>query len=355
MKSFLIIDPFGIGDVLFTTPVARAIKGAYPGSIIGYWCNERVESILKNNAYIDKIFPLSRGDLKRIYNQSKLKGIYRFLSILGQIKKGKFDVALDFSLDHRYSLIAKLFGIKKRIGFNYKKRGLFLTDKLDLEGYSDKHVVEYYLDLLKFLNILPSTGGLDLSIPEKDKIKSKGILARYGVTGKDLVIGIAPGAGASWGKDAFLKHWSALKFVLLADRIINNFAAKILILGDESERPIADIIVNAAKNKIIDLTGKTTLEESAAIISELQILVTNDGGPLHMAVAVGVKTVSIFGSVDDKVYGPYPPSRNHIVVKKELDCRPCYRNFRFQGCIYNRSCINDISVEEVFTAVEKLI
>ena len=355
MKNFLLINPFGIGDVLFTTPVIRAIKTAYPDSIIGYWCNERTADILKNNPYINIIFPLSRGDLKRIYNESRLKGIFRFLSVLGGIKRGRFNVALDFSLDRRYGFVTKLLGIKKRVGFNYKKRGLFLTDKIELESYNNKHVVEYYLDLLKPLDIKPKGEALDLFIPQKDKIKAKNSLARYGIGENDLLIAIAPGAGASWGKDAAFKHWPPLKFAQLSDKLIDNLKAKVIILGDESERPIADIIVNAAKNKVVDFVGKTSLDESAAILGEVGVLITNDGGPLHRGVALGLKTVSIFGPVDEKVYGPYPPGKNHLVIKKDLSCRPCYKNFRFSGCVNNSRCVKDITLEEVFQAVQSLI
>ena len=355
MKRFLIINPFGIGDVLFTTPVIRAIRDTYPDSAIGYWCNQRVGEVLRNNPKIDKVFALSRGDIKKIYNKSWIKGMCEFLSLLRRIKQERFDISLDFSLDHRYSLISKLLGIKKRVGFNYKKRGRFLTHKINIEGYQSKHVVEYYLDLLKFIEIKPQGYNLELFVSESHKIKSKNLLARYGITEKDLVIGIAPGGGASWGKDATFKHWSALKYAQLADKIAKNFPSRILILGDESERPIADVTVSAMKYKPLDFTGRTSLEELAALISNLNILITNDGGPLHIAVALGIKTAAIFGPVDTLVYGPYPASSKHIVIDKDFYCRPCYRNFRFTGCTYDRRCIRDITVDEVYSAVEKLI
>jgi ADP-heptose:LPS heptosyltransferase len=152
-----------------------------------------------------------------------------------------------------------------------------------------------------------------------------------------------------------LKHWSPLKFAQLADRLTENFLAKVVILGAKAEMPLADIIVAAAKNKIINLVGKTNPEELAAIMSLMGLIITNDGGPLHMAVALGVKTVSVFGPVDDLVYGPYPPSGKHIVVKRDIDCRPCYKNFRFNGCSHNRNCIDEISTEEVFQAASRLI
>lgn len=357
MKKFLIINPFGIGDVLFTTPLIRAIKDKQPDSIIGYWCNERVRGILKNNSGIDKIFALSRGDLKKIYQKSKWGCICQFLNLVYKIKKANFDISLDVSLDHRYSLICKLAGIKKRIGFNFKKRGRFLTDKIDIAGYQDRHVVEYYLDLLRLLNINAQDKKLELFVTEQNKKQAVALLDSKGIDKSSLLVGIAPGAGASWGSDAVFKHWPAIKFAQLADKMIENLGARVLILGDEQEKQISEIIANAMKHKAkaIDLTGETNLEGLSAVINNLGLLVTNDGGPLHIAVAQGIKTVSIFGPVDDKVYGPYPASDKHIVIREDVECRPCYNNFRFTGCLNNRRCIEDVSVDKVYSTVQSLI
>jgi len=354
MKRFLIINPFGIGDVLFTTAVIRAIKDSCPDSFIGYWCNERVGGALKNNPDINVIFSLSRGDLKKIFNSSVPHGLKELFRLFISIKKRRFDISLDFSLDHRYSLLTKLAGIRTRVGLDYKNRGRFLTHKIGVEGYKLKHIVEYYLDLLKFTAIKPKTNTLKINIPKEHKARSRNILARYGVKEDDFIVGIAPGAGASWGKDATYKHWAAIKFAQLADRLVNNLGAKVVILADQLERPIADVMVNTMKNKPVDLTGRTSLEELMAMISNLSILVTNDGGPLHIASSLGIKTVSIFGPVDEKVYGPYPLSSRHIVIKKDLECRPCYENFRFKGCANERKCIEDVSVDEVYQAVASL-
>lgn len=356
MKKFLIINPFGIGDVLFTTAVISNIKVHYPESIVGYWCNERVKGILENNPCIDKVFALSRGDIKKIYQKSKLEGMRRALGLYLGLKRERFDISLDYSLDHRYSLVSKLIGIKRRIGFDYKNRGRFLTDKLNLDGYADKHVVEYYLDLLKFINIEPCRFNLELNVTEANKIRSRKILTNYGINNNDSLIGIAAGAGASWGSDAALKHWPAANFARLADKIINNYHARILILGDELERPIVDTIIKRMDNPVIDLAGKTTLEDLVALIDNLNILISNDGGPLHIAAALGKKTVSFFGPVDPKVYGPYPPDEKcHIVLSKTLDCSPCYRNFRLSSCQRSKECLETIDVEEAWEAVKRLL
>lgn len=362
MKKYLIINPFGIGDVLFTTPVIRAIKEASPDSIIGYWCNERVAPLLKANPAINRVFSLSRGDLKKVFQDSIPDGIKRALGLFFAIRKERFDICLDFSLDHRYSLVAKLAGIKKRAGFNYKNRGRFLSDKIDTDGYCSRHMVEYYLGLLRLIGIPPHSSvraglhNLELHIPQGSKARIKALFSSLGIGGADLIVGIAPGAGESWGKDASIKHWPAVKFAQLSDKIIEALKAKVLILGSSAEKPIADVIVNIMKNKPIDLTGRTTLEELAAAIDNLDILIANDGGPLHMAAALGKKTVSFFGPVSPKVYGPYPAdAKRHAVLNKGLECSPCYSEFRLTGCSNNRECLKSISVREAMSAVSGLL
>ena len=355
IKKVLIINPFGIGDVLFTTPVIKAIKGCYPDSFIGYWSNLRVKPILESNLQINKIFALSRGDLKKIYQGSFFRGAWCAIKLGWEIKKERFDICLDFSLDHRYSLFAKIMGIGKRVGFNYKGRGRFLTSRVDIDGYHDRHVVEYYLELLKFLDVSVCDKRLVLAVSSNIDLKAKNVLALAGIEENDLVIGIAPGAGGSWGKDAAYKHWPALKFAQVANKLIDEFKAKVVILGDESECKIAEVMMHAMRNKPIDLTDKTGLEILPGIIKNCNLLITNDGGPMHMAVALGVKTVSVFGPVSEAVYGPYPLSSDHVVLKWDMDCRPCYKNFRLPVCDKDKECLKQVSVDAVFDAAERLL
>ncbi len=356
MNKFLIINPFGIGDVLFTTPVIRAIKDRYPDSFIGYWCNERLGELLKDSPKIDRVFALSRGDIKRICKNSSIKKLTTLFELINEIRREKFDIALDFSLDSRYGLWSKLAGIKKRIGLDYKNRGRFLTDRIKFSGYAGKHVVEHNLDLLNFID--PHRRGhlnvpYSIEVGEESRIKARNILKEHGVAATDLLIGVAPGGGASWGKDAIYKRWAAKKFGQLAEKLKKDLNAKVVLLGSVEEKEIASLpsVARNDDNRVIDLVGKLNLKELAAVISELKLLICNDGGPLHMAVALGVKTVSIFGPVDEKVYGPYPPNDDHVVVKKDLSCRPCYKDFRFTGCSNNKRCLEDITVDEVYKKV----
>ena len=109
------------------------------------------------------------------------------------------------------------------------------------------------------------------------------------------------------------------------------------------------------RNKPVDLVGKVGLDVFAGLIKNFHLFLTNDGGPMHMAVALGVKTVSVFGPVSEVVYGPYPSNRNHVVLKWDLDCRPCYKNFRMPVCDKDKECLRQVSVEAVFDAAARLL
>ncbi|RJP28948.1 MAG: glycosyltransferase family 9 protein [Candidatus Omnitrophota bacterium] len=354
-RRFLIINPFGIGDVLFTTPVLKGIKEKYPESFIGYWCNQRVGALLKTNPYLDAVIDLNRGDLKRIFKESPLAGIKKLFSLIGALKKYKFDTCIDYSLDYRYSLIAKLMNIKQRIGYNFKRKRGFFTRSLDIEGYNEKHMVEYYIDLARESGIEIMDKRMSLEINKESRQNIDSLLLNHGIGPDEAVIGIVPGAGQSWGKDAYIKHWPAEKFAELADRIIDQFNIKVIIVASREEKDITSGVLSCMRNKALDITGIVSLTDLPALLKRCRVLVTNDGGPLHIAVALDIRTVSIFGPVSEVVYGPYPKNDEHIVLKRQLDCRPCYKDFKLAHCVHSKECIDSIQVDQVFDAVRRLM
>lgn len=355
MKKILIVNPFGIGDVLFTTPLIHILKENYPDSFIVYVCNYRSEPILKENPYIDKTISFSYGDIKKIAKKSKIEALRIILSLIRRIRKAKFDLLIDFSLDYRYNMMAMFLDIPKRIGFNYKNRGRFLTDKIDIDGYTDKHIVKYYLDLLKFLGIKYKQGYLELFLSKKDEEWAEKFLIYKNFKKNSFLIGIVPGGGESWGKTAFYKHWAKEKFAQIADKLIKEYDFQVIILGSSQEKEICDDVDSLMKEKAIIACGKTTIRQFAALIKKCKLVITNDGGPLHIAVSQNVSTISIFGPVDEKIYGPYPADKKHIVIKRDLACRPCYKRFKISECDYRQRCLAEINMQDIFVQIEKVI
>jgi ADP-heptose:LPS heptosyltransferase len=207
---------------------------------------------------------------------------------------------------------------------------------------------------LALVGIRPKYNNLELYLGEEDKRYAEDFFAYQNIDRNNPVIAIAPGGGASWGVEAQLKRWPEEKFQALIDKIIEKYSATIIIVGDLSEKNLF-VNLNTDKN-IANLTGNTSLGQSAAVISKADLFIGNDGGPLHMAVALGKKTISFFGPVASEVYGPYPPDeRRHIVLRRGLECSPCYRGFRLSPCGRSRECLESIDVNEAVSALNGLL
>ncbi len=352
-KRILIVNPFGIGDVLFTTPLIRTLKQELPNAEIAFWSCKNQEKILSTNPNLFKIFALSRGDLK---GKPQLERMRLLFGLIRQLKKERFDVAFDFALDHRYTMILRLSGINKIIGLGYKGRGRFLSHRIDIQGFSDKHVADYYLDTLKFLNIYPKFhAGIEVFSSLEDDSWANDFIKRQNIPPEPFFIAVCPAGGESWGSDSAYKRWPEEKFADLCDRLIEKSKATIILFGSEQEKDLVGRLAGSMRNRAINTAGKLSFGQFVALLKKCSLAICNDSGPLHLAEGLGLKTVCISGPVDERVYGPYPINERNLVVKRELSCRPCYKNFRFKGCDHNQECLRGISVDEVFKVAEKLI
>lgn len=355
MKKILIINPFGIGDVLFSTPLIKAIKKRYPSVSITYICNKRAVGILMGNPDISQIRIFEKDDYRKLWQESRLKTLKSIHTFLKELKKERYDVVFDASLGYMASLLMAIFaGIPVRVGFNYRDRGKFLTHKLDIKGFNDKHAIEYYLGLGGLLGLDTSDKEMELFVNEDNRAWADKFLEERGISQSDRICGVIPGCGASWGKDANYRRWSPWKFAEVADHIMERGGYKTLIFGEASEFTLCDDVAKKMKHPSLQVCGKTTLGQLAALLDRCSIILTNDGGPLHMSVALKKKVVAIFGPVDEKIYGPYPPDGSHVAITSSKPCRPCYRSFRYMKC-GTFDCLKDIKTDDVITAVDELL
>ena len=354
-QKILIINPFGIGDVLFSTPLIKNLRFYYPDAFIAVAVQKKIAAVLENNPNINKIIPFSRGDFKELCRQSRFKAIGVLLRTIGEVRQHKFDLFIDLSLEHRYSLALKFLGVKQRVGYNYKNRGRFLTHKINIEGYKDKHVVEYHLDLLRFLGKNPKFRNLELHLRQEEKSWAEAFLRENGVSRDDFVVGIIPGGGASWGDKGHYLRWPYENFAKICDELETIPQMKILLFGAKTDVQLCQKITKILKQKPIEVFGKTNLRQFITLLDKCNLVICNDTGPLHISVALEKKIICFCGPVDDRVYGPYPPRSEHIVMKKDFPCRPCYRKFRVPECEYEQRCLIAITVQEVFQEVERLL
>jgi ADP-heptose:LPS heptosyltransferase len=345
MKRILVINPFGIGDVIFSMPLVEALKKAFPEASIGFLCNERTQSLVAMNPFIAKTFVFCRDDFRAFWKKSPVLFFKELWKLLSLIRRERYETLFDLSLAREYSFWAMLIGIKKRIGFDYKGRGIFLSRKKKILSYSGGHVSDIQLELLELAGV--AQGGAKPSFQLEKERQSPG------ASHQSRILAIAPGGGKTWGANAIFKQWDPQRFAESANLFLRTHAHKVVVLGDESERPLLEKTAALIRAQAEIFCGQP-LSKVCALLSEADILLCNDGGLLHLANALGVKTVSIFGPVDEKVYGPYPNGTPHQVLTQDVPCRPCYQNFHFPPCPHQRQCLEKLGIEKVVAALEKI-
>ena len=347
------INTFGIGDVLFTTPVIASLKKAIPNSRISYIANSRTAVFLCHDPRIDEVFVYERDEFVETYRQSKMLFLKKWARFLSSLRRQRFDCVIDFSMNRQFSFLTMILGIPCRVGFDYKNRGSFLTHKIPLLGFEGKHVVDYYCDLLSLIDVPARERKMEIYLSSEAKAWAKTWLLEKGLANKKRLVALVPGGGASWGKDAVLKRWPREKYAQLVAKVVEKINVPIILFGEKCEQSICQEIASHVNSSNIFIAPEIDLLRFAALLGNCQLAIVNDGGPLHVAVAQGVQTLSIFGPVDEKVYGPYLINQ-HIVVQKHLACQPCYRRFRMTDC-QHQQCLKGLSVDDVFRKVEKVL
>ena len=348
----LFVNPYGIGDVLFTTPAVRILKTHFPEAMIGYLCNERTKPVLGSNPNISELFVFEKEYYRRLWRENKKKCLGEFMELLNSIQSKKFEIALDYSLNRPIGFFIALIGIPTRIGYDYRNRGIFLNRKVTLKEYTAQHMAFFYAQLLRELGLaVNNIPNIEFPVLPSLKEWADEFLKSVGIGTKERFIVIHPGGGKSWGSNASYKRWPAESFSKLSELLAEHYHVKVLMVGDSSEAEIGRL--NPSQKKGIDIVnayGKFDLPQLAAVLGQAWFVVCNDGGPLHIAVSQGTRTVSFFGPVDATVYGPFP-RENHLVLTNFVECRPCYRNFRFPSCPYEHRCLRGLTVEEAFERI----
>ncbi|HPN55939.1 MAG TPA: glycosyltransferase family 9 protein [Candidatus Omnitrophota bacterium] len=353
IKKVLVVNIFGIGDVLFTTPLLRNIKNTYPGCSVIYVANRRAAEALERNPCVDRVIIYERSDFVAALKKSRRRYWLKIVSFVRSIRNEQCDIAFDLSLNSGINFLLWCCGIKNIVGYKYRNRSFFLNQAIPLSGYEDRHVVEYYLALGEAAGLKGASRHMELPFAFEDRAWVEACFKKEGVRGDGPVIAFFPGGGASWGKDARFKQWPVASYAGLINKVIEKFSAKVILLGDQKDRSLSQGLARSVAGPVINLCGDTTLLQIAALLTRCDVAVMNDGGPLHVAVASGVRTVSIFGPVNEIVYGPYP-REGHEVVTSAMMCRPCYRYFRRAECAHV-SCLNRVTPEDVFEKIEVIL
>jgi len=340
-KNLLVRGVNWIGDAVMTMPALRALKKALPETKISLLVKPWVSPLFEHDPNVDEII-LYGDEYKGIIGKMKLSRI---------IHKKHFCSAILFQNAFDAALITFLAGIKQRVGYNRDGRGPLLTEAVPVPQDEKIHHIHYYLKLLEQSGIHSENSYPYIYLMLDERLRVRKIL-------QDLnrpILGINP--GATYGS---AKRWFPDRFAEIANWFIKDTSGSVILFGSAKEVEMADEIyknVNSelrTPNSLQNMAGKTPLRELIALISECDIFVTNDSGPLHIAYAVGTPLVALFGSTDPELTGPPPETdgNNNVVISPALSCSPCFE----RTCKNNdMRCMYAITSDDVYYGIKKVL
>ena len=321
-----------------TTPAIRAIRKRFPNSHISLLAKPWVVPVFENSEHIDRLL---------IYDdKGRHKGIFGKFRLARDLKKYHFDAAILLQNAFEAALITFLARIPLRVGYNTDVRQLLLTHAVSCtDEIKKKHQTDYYLDIIRGIGMKEVNRELYLELNQRDRLRAEKTLLEQHLSLDDKIVGINP--GATYGP---AKQWPLDRYAHLADKIQAFSGCQIIIFGGPDDRNLGKKISQKMQHRPIDLSGKTSLGEAMALIERCDLFITNDSGLMHVAAALDVPLIAIFGSTNSITTGPL--SQNSRIVQVPLECSPCLRQECPKG---HFDCMGRISVEMVFKVVKEIM
>ena len=334
--KILVRAPNWIGDAVMAIPALEAIRRARAADDISILARPVVADLFSGQPFADRTIVYDfRGRHRGWGGRAKL---------IGELRREKFDAAVLLQNAFEAAWIAWRAGIRERIGYARDARGPLLTKALPVpgEGEIPKHESSYYLELLHragWIPAVPPIPPIRMKVSNEARGRAEETLRKAATSQGAWRCAIAP--GASYGS---AKCWPAERFALFADRLISECGADVIFFGSPGENEIASRIRSNMKSSAISLVGETSMRDLAALFSSCQLFIGNDSGAMHVAAAVGLPVIGIFGSTDPE--GTAPVTDQFTLIRERPSCSPCF----LRRCPVDHRCMTRISVDSVLDA-----
>ena len=335
-KNILIIKPSALGDIVQALPAVCSLAESFGDARISWFVRPECAPLLKNHPCVHEIIYFDRKVLgKWWYNPKAFK---KLCMLIKQLRDGKFDIAFDFQGLFRSALFGWFSGASKRFGMAQAREfaHVFYTDTIQ-QNEKSAHLVDYFQHIAAAAGA--NTGKVKFELlPDTQALKQvDGLLDKYGADKENYVV-LVPGSTVE------TKCWPAKSFAELADKISLKFDSTIIATGVASEKENVELLKKEAKTHIMDFVGVTNIPQLVALLSKAKMVISNDTGPAHIASALAVPMVLIFGHTNPGRVGPYGRPEAVAVVDAEGRGRDVESNDA-------RHKIVNVSVDEVFGKV----
>jgi len=349
IDNLLIVKLSSIGDVLMNIPIVDGIKKTNKNINLGWVVEDKAAEILKNYKKIDKLYILNKTKIDKYIKNMNFIKLYKYIkNFTDEIKKDNWSNSFDLQWVFRSSIIPWLSSIENRYGcVENGLHKIFINNNYIVNhDIMPKHVIKKNFQLAKDFGFIKEKLSPNCFIPLSNNLK-KWANKEIDKFGSNFIkIGIAP--FTKWKS----KSWPLKKYIKLIKNLIKNDNYLIFIFGGKEDINRVERITKIKSNQILNYTGEISLNKFSALCKKMDLFISGDSFPMHVASFHDLKQIVFFGPTSFKKTGPL--NKNSILIRKNYDCSPCYS----KKCILEKNkykCMKDISIKEVLDNIKKMI
>ena len=328
-----------VGDAILSIPALAALRARRPDAEISVLARPWVADLYRDQGLVDRLIPFD--------HRGRHAGPFGVERLARELRAVRFDSAVLFQNAFEAAWIAWRAGIPERIGYARDARGPLLTKSIPVPqaGEIPAHEANYYLELLRragWIDALPEIARVKLRVSPEAVERAEKLLESAGSPAGSLRV--AFGAGAAYGS---AKCWPANRYADLARRLITDYNATVVLFGAASEAAVAAEVETGAGSGVVNLIGRSAVGDLPALLSRCGIFVGNDSGAMHVAAAVGLPIVAVFGPTDPHGTSPLTPTLS--IVQRKVACSPCF----LRHCPIDHRCMKSVELDAVLEAARR--
>jgi len=343
-EAIMVVRLSARGDVIFGTPIIRALRRRYPDTHITWVVERAASDVVLDHPELDEVIVWDRKGWKKLLAQGKLIAVMReYRAFRSRLRERDYDLALDMQGLLRSGWVAKLSGAQVRVGLGSKEGSSILVTHRYPTGIDIENMSGEPRRMANWLGLDTSEFALDLHLRDDVREGARRALADAGVTGPFILF--VPFTTRPW------KHWEEDRWAPLASAMREEFDLPIVLAGGPADRAAADRILKNAGGVLVDLVGRTSLGEAVAVVSEASLVVGVDTALTHAAHAFDRPTICVFGPSGYS----NPPTPMTRMVRHWLDCVPCKSAGTPLVCDGDYTCMKLITAQELLANARELL
>ena len=329
-----------------TTPLLEVLQRHYPDAQITYVVGTWSKVIVEHHPAVHTVIDCGMVGIAGRY---RLGDYFKLVALL---RKGHFDLAFVLDRSPMLTLLPWLAGIPRRVGPDSLGRGFSLTDRVPLSSSPTQlqHQAEVYLDFARALNLTTDAPHMSF-VPTTEE---QATAHRF----SHLQVAVFPGGGSNPGMELTAKRWPLERYKQLVCKLVYERDAHVLLIGGPDDVTLTQSLLNdldVPEGTVLNLAGQTSFGQLAAQLAACDLFIGNDSSPMHLAAAVGIPVIAIFGPTSPQEYGPYPLNDpRHIALWRHPTGHPCFFLGKMQTCT-QWTCIQSVTLDDVLNAMHRLI